>query len=123
MKQLLFFVGLIFITLSVQTASASSISKSTESSISTLGTSKHQSRLIEKFQKKIAKFNEGKALKDFDADSILGKDAKWWLKIFIVCLAVTIVVSFLDVKFLPFLFGSLTAVSFVIWLLKVLELM
>ena len=83
--------------------------------------------MIDKFQKKIARYSEHKALKAFDADSLLDKDAKWWLRAWVVCWAAGLIfsivgsITFYPLAYIGYLFWLLGSIAAVIWLLKIFE--
>lgn len=105
---------------SVSTTNSSTVVTATKES-------KLQSKLIEKFQKKIAKYSERNVFKAFDADSLLDKDAKWWLRTWLICWAVGLLFSILGslsvygLWYIGYLFWTLGSIAAVIWLLKIFE--
>lgn len=128
MKQITLFLALIVLFASSLSAATAVADTPTSTEGSTLDKKSDlpawKVKLIEKFEKKVAKISK----KDYPAgDNLLSRDAKWWLKAWIICWLGSIVFyglgtftvgAFWYVGHLLSLAGS---VAFVIWVLKLLD--
>lgn len=125
MKQITLLLAFIVLFTSSLTAATAATSLTTSTNIEKkVDLPTWKVKLIEKFEKKVAKISK----KDKpEVNDLLAKDAKWWLKIWLLCWLGAVVFYGLGafvlgpLYWLGYLFSLLGSVAFVVWILKLLD--
>ena len=119
MKQMLLFLLMMVFSLSTSTVFASA-------SVTQIPSPTAKKGIIEKFKVKVATIAVNKLMKANPDSSILDKDKKFWLRLWLIGMLVGLVVGITGlfvpfVAYISYIIGVITLAAFVIWLLKVFD--